>query len=121
MHATTRVRTAIVTLLLAATATPMVGPLQAQAADEQALAIKVDDASLRWAECPPLFPAGCRIAVLHGDPGKLGADVFFQVPGGYAIPAHWHTSPERMVLVNCATVDGTATAVALRRRSQDRS
>jgi quercetin dioxygenase-like cupin family protein len=31
--------------------------------------------------------------------GKPGADVFFQVPGGYSIPAHSHTSAERMVLV----------------------
>ncbi len=63
------------------------------------LAIKVNDPNLQWGKCPPLFPAGCRIAVLHGDPAKPGADVFFQVPGGYAIPAHSHTSPERMVLV----------------------
>ena len=63
------------------------------------LAIKVNDPNLRWGNCPPLFPAGCRIAVLRGDPGKPGADVYFQVPSGYAIPAHSHTSPERMVLV----------------------
>jgi quercetin dioxygenase-like cupin family protein len=63
------------------------------------LAIKVNDPNLQWAACPALFPAGCRLAVLRGDPGKPGADVFFQVPGGYSIPAHSHTSAERMVLV----------------------
>jgi quercetin dioxygenase-like cupin family protein len=63
------------------------------------LAIKVDDPSLQWGPCPPLFPDGCRIAVLHGDPSKPGADVFFQVPAGYRIPAHSHSSAERMVLV----------------------
>jgi quercetin dioxygenase-like cupin family protein len=63
------------------------------------LAIKVDDPNLQWGACPPMFPEGCRIAVLHGNPAAPGADVFFQVPGGYTIPAHWHTSAERMVLL----------------------
>jgi quercetin dioxygenase-like cupin family protein len=63
------------------------------------LAIKVNDPNLKWAPCPPLFAEGCRIAVLRGDPTKPGADVFFQVPGGYTIAPHLHTSAERMVLV----------------------
>ena len=63
------------------------------------LAIKVNDPNLKWAACPPLFAQGCRIAVLRGDPAKPGADVFFQVPGGYAIVPHSHTSSERMVLL----------------------
>lgn len=56
-------------------------------------------AGLQWGPCPPIFPAGCQIAVLHGDPARPNADVFLRVPGGYEIPAHSHTSPERMVLV----------------------
>lgn len=54
---------------------------------------------VQWGPCPPIFPAGCQIAVLHGDPSRPNADVFLRVPGGYQIPAHSHTSPERMVLV----------------------
>jgi quercetin dioxygenase-like cupin family protein len=57
------------------------------------------DAPLKWGPCPPIFPAGCEIAVLHGDPAKPNADVFLRVPGGYEIPAHSHTSAERMILV----------------------
>jgi quercetin dioxygenase-like cupin family protein len=64
------------------------------------LAIRVDDPSLKWNPCPAIFPEGCRIAVLHGDPSKPGADVYLQVPGGYRIPAHTHSSAERMVLVS---------------------
>jgi hypothetical protein len=64
------------------------------------LALKQADPSLTWGDCPALFPPGCKIAVLHGDPAKPGADVFLRVPGGYTIPAHWHTSAERMVLVS---------------------
>jgi quercetin dioxygenase-like cupin family protein len=63
------------------------------------LAIKVNDPNLKWAPCPPLFAEGCRIAVLRGDPTKPGVDAFFQVPGGYTIAPHSHTSAERMVLI----------------------
>lgn len=38
--------------------------------------------------------------MLHGDPAKANADVFFKVPGNFDIPQHWHTSAERMVLVS---------------------
>jgi mannose-6-phosphate isomerase-like protein (cupin superfamily) len=55
---------------------------------------------LAWGPCPDFFPAGCNIAVLHGDPAKPNADVFFRVPGEYDLPKHWHTSAERMVLVS---------------------
>lgn len=58
-----------------------------------------EDAGLQWGPCPDIFPAGCEIAVLHGDPAQPNADVFLRVPGGYALPAHSHTSAERMVLV----------------------
>jgi mannose-6-phosphate isomerase-like protein (cupin superfamily) len=73
---------------------------------DRPLAIKQADAKLSWGDCPALFPPGCKIAMLHGDPAKPGADVFFRVPAGYTIPAHWHTSAERMVLVS-GTLDVT--------------
>ncbi len=66
---------------------------------EKPLAFAATDASLAWGPCPPIFPKGCEIAVLHGDPAKPNADVFLKVPAKYVIPAHWHTSAERMVLV----------------------
>lgn len=68
-------------------------------AAEPALARTADDPQLEWGPCPPFMPAGCAIAVLHGDPARDNLDVFFKVPGKSAIPAHWHTSPERMILV----------------------
>lgn len=60
---------------------------------------KTVDAKLEWGPCPAIFPAGCQIAVLQGDPSKPNADVFLRVPSGYTIPSHTHTSAERMVLV----------------------
>ena len=79
-------------------AASLVEPKQATAGDPP-LAKTVTDRTLQWGACPPVFPAGCEIAVLHGDPAKPNADVFFRVPGGYAIPAHRHSSAERMILV----------------------
>jgi quercetin dioxygenase-like cupin family protein len=64
-----------------------------------ATAQTADDPKLQWGPCPAFLPTGCQIAVLHGDPGQPNADVFFKVPGKSKVPAHWHHSAERMVLV----------------------
>ncbi len=66
---------------------------------ERALAISLSSPELAWGPCPPIFPAGCEIAVLHGDPAAPNADVYLRVPAGYEIPPHTHTSAERMILV----------------------
>jgi quercetin dioxygenase-like cupin family protein len=66
---------------------------------EPALARAADDAALQWGGCPDFLPAGCAIAVLHGDPSQPNVDVFLKVPAQARIPQHTHTSAERMVLV----------------------
>lgn len=71
----------------------------ALAADERVVSWAMNDLSLPWRPCPEFLPQGCQIAVLHGDPGKANADVFFKVPGKSKLPLHWHSSAERMVLV----------------------
>lgn len=73
---------------------------RAESLSEKPLALAFGDAQLKWGPCPPVFPKGCEIAVLHGDPAKPNADVFLKVPAHYSIPLHWHTSAERMVLVS---------------------
>lgn len=70
------------------------------AAAQTATAFSPEDESLAWGPCPDFMPEGCQIAVLHGDPAKPNADIFFRVPADSVIPRHWHTSPERMVLVS---------------------
>ncbi len=83
-------------------------------APEQALTTTAADAQLAWGPCPPFLPAGCGIAVLHGDPAKANLDVFLKVPARSTIPLHWHTSAERMVLVAGelqVTYDGQETTV----------
>jgi quercetin dioxygenase-like cupin family protein len=73
--------------------------LSVHAADDAPLARTSTDPNLKWGACPDFMPRGCQIAVLHGDPSKDNADVFFKVPANAEIPRHWHTSAERMVLV----------------------
>jgi len=75
-------------------------PVHAQALDQEPAAARTaDDSGLQWGPCPAFMPAGCMIAVLHGDPGKPNVDVLFQVPANSKLPLHRHTSPERMVLI----------------------
>ena len=68
-------------------------------AQEQALTRSAQEAQLQWGPCPPFMPAGCGLAVLHGDPTKANADVFLRIPANAVIHEHWHTSAERMILV----------------------
>jgi quercetin dioxygenase-like cupin family protein len=84
-------------LLCAGTATAAEEPMAP--AGEKPLAFTTADTTLQWGPCPQIFPKGCEIAVLHGDPAQPNADVFLRVPPSYTIPPHWHTSAERMVLV----------------------
>ncbi len=81
---------------------------------EKAVVISTDSDQLEWGPCPDFIPAGCEIAVLHGNPADKNADIFFKVPGDFKIPYHWHNSQERMVLVSGeleVTYDGQPTAV----------
>jgi quercetin dioxygenase-like cupin family protein len=83
-------------------------------AQDMAVAWSVQDSGLQWGPCPPFLPQGCQIAVLHGEPGKPNADIFFRVPAKAKLPAHWHSSAERMVLVAGelhVTYEGQKTAV----------
>ena len=85
-------------------------------AADPALARAHTDAALEWGPCPAFMPAGCAIAVLHGDPAKNNSDVFLKVPPGATIATHWHTSAERMVLVAgklSVTYDGQPTSVLI--------
>ena len=88
-------------LLMTALAATLVGAwASAQAiAQEQPVALGAQDAQLKWGPCPPFMPAGCGLAVVHGDPSKPNADVFLKLPAKAALAEHWHTSAERMILV----------------------
>ena len=83
-------------------------------AAEPAITRTAGDPGLQWGPCPEFLPAGCRLAVLHGDPAKPNADVFLEVPARSTLALHWHSSAERMVLIAGelhVTYEGQATAV----------
>ncbi len=83
-------------------------------APELSVTRTAQDPGMQWGGCPPFLPAGCAIAVLHGDPSKENVDVFLKVPAKSVLPPHWHSSAERMVLISGelhVTYDGQKTAV----------
>lgn len=69
------------------------------AASAEPLVRTARSGALQWVPCPDLFPQGCELTVLNGDPAQPNADAMLRVPGGFVIPPHSHTSAERMVLV----------------------
>jgi mannose-6-phosphate isomerase-like protein (cupin superfamily) len=86
-------------------------------ASDKELVISIDDQSRVWGSCPAFIPKGCEVAVLQSDPAKENVDVFFKVPGDFHIPAHWHSSQERMVLVSGeldVTYEGHQTATIIK-------
>ena len=66
---------------------------------EAAISAHFDDQSIAWGACPDALPAGCALAVLHGDPAKPGADILLKLPAHSTIANHTHTSAERIVLL----------------------
>lgn len=64
-------------------------------------------ADLKWGEAPPSLPAGAKIAVLDGDPGKQGMfTIRLQMPAGYKIPAHTHPTAEHVTVISGTTYLG---------------
>lgn len=58
-------------------------------------------ADLKWGEAPPGLPAGGKIAVLDGDPGKAGPFIVrLKMPEGYKIMPHTHPTPERVTVIS---------------------
>ncbi|MEY2518980.1 MAG: hypothetical protein QOF24_739 [Verrucomicrobiota bacterium] len=56
---------------------------------------------LKWADGPPALPAGAKIAVLQGDPGKAGPfTVRLQFPTGFKVPPHTHPTAEHVTVIS---------------------
>jgi quercetin dioxygenase-like cupin family protein len=65
-------------------------------------------ADLKWNDGPPALPAGAKIAVLQGDPGKAGLfTVRLKFPTGYKVPAHTHPTAEHVTVVSGTLAMGT--------------
>ncbi len=56
---------------------------------------------ITWADAPPAFPPGAKIAVLEGDPQNPAPYTLrLSLPANYKIPAHWHTMVERVTVIS---------------------
>lgn len=87
-----------VLVLTAVIAVPITSRTETSASGE-AISRRHDDPQLKWGPCPDIFPKGCEVTVLHGDPANGRSDVFLRTPANYSLPSHWHTSPEHMILI----------------------
>jgi quercetin dioxygenase-like cupin family protein len=58
-------------------------------------------ADIKWMEAPPGLPAGAKLAVLEGDPGKSGEYTMRGMfPAGYMIAPHYHGGTEHVTVVS---------------------
>lgn len=56
---------------------------------------------IAWVPAPPSVPAGAKMAVLKGDPGKESMFVIrLSVPAGYQIAPHWHPAFENVTVIS---------------------
>ena len=55
----------------------------------------------QWGDAPPVLPAGAKMAVLVGDPGKAGIYVIrLKAPDKYRIAPHWHPTAEYVTVIS---------------------
>ncbi len=56
---------------------------------------------LQWGPAPDVLPAGAMLAVLEGNPTKLGEFTMrLKMPDGYKIPPHFHPRMEHVTLIS---------------------
>jgi len=77
----------------------------ALALDEKPIAksehVMLAAADLKWGDGPPALPAGAKLAVLSGDPGKAGPfTIRLKFPTGYKVPPHTHPTAEHVTVVS---------------------
>jgi quercetin dioxygenase-like cupin family protein len=63
---------------------------------------------LQWGEAPPVFKKGAKMAVLYGDPSKVGElfIVRLKMPAGYKIMPHWHPTDENVTVISGSVAFG---------------
>jgi quercetin dioxygenase-like cupin family protein len=93
-----KLRLVTAALLLAAGSAAAQGVAQGGAAKPHAIVATPD--AIKWAAAPAVLPAGARLAVLEGDPGKQGPFTMrLSMPAGYRIPPHFHPVTEHVTVI----------------------
>src|SRR5262245_20768256 len=55
---------------------------------------------LKWGDVPPSVPAGAKMVVVQGDPGKPGIlTVPLKERHLYKVAAHWHPTTEHLTVI----------------------
>ena len=63
---------------------------------------------MAWTPAPAALPAGAKITVLDGDPGKSGSfTIRLKMPTGYKVMPHWHPTAEQITVLSGNFVVGT--------------
>jgi hypothetical protein len=71
------------------------------AAAKKPMHVIMNEADIKWGDAPPNLPAGAKMAVLQGDPGKAGMyTIRLKTPDGYKVPAHWHPTAEHLTTIS---------------------
>jgi anti-sigma factor ChrR (cupin superfamily) len=79
-------------------------PMSTTAREQLSLATPQKVADLQWRPVDPNNPSGARMAALWGDPlsGPYGA--LLRMPAGFESPMHRHSSHERVVVIDGASL-----------------
>lgn len=74
---------------------------KAPAAAKKPMHVIMSEADIQWVDTPPSLPAGAKMAVLQGDPGKPGMyTIRIKAPDGYKVAAHWHPAAEHVTVIS---------------------
>jgi hypothetical protein len=59
------------------------------------------EGDIKWGDGPATLPAGAKMAVLQGDPGKAGMyTIRIKAPDGFKVAAHWHPTAEYLTTIS---------------------
>jgi len=99
----TPLRYSLLVVATVAIASVVIGAQKKEAADTAPAANHkiFDAANIEWGDPPPGFPAGAKLAVLAGDPGKPGVyTVRLKAPAGYKVMPHTHPTAEMITVLS---------------------
>ena len=76
-------------------------PTKAKAPAAAKKHVVMAEGDIKWGDAPPTFPAGAKMAVLQGDPGKAGMyTIRIKAPDGFKVAAHWHPMDEHLTVIS---------------------
>jgi hypothetical protein len=91
MHRSTRTRVMATRVRVASVAVLLVA---------SAASARAQQAALEWGPAPPSLPPGARMAIVSGDPRKLGPfTIQLDLPDGFTVAPHFHPTDEHQTVL----------------------